>query len=78
MTWAGQVTLVAALCRCFPVFGFDPYFANGGKFEPHMSSILHQFAFAAGIVAIRLHWLKIVKRSVAVALAGITQKLKTH
>ena len=40
-----------------------------------MSSILHQFAFAAGIVAIRLHWLKIVKRSVAVALAGITQKL---
>jgi hypothetical protein len=48
------------------------------KFEPHMSSILHQFAFAAGIVAIRLHWLKIVKRSVAVALAGITQKLKTH
>ena len=60
----------------FSRFCFDPYFANGGKFEPHMSSILHQFAFAAGIVAIRLHWLKIVKRSVAVALAGITQKLR--
>ena len=60
----------------FSRFCFDPYFANGGKFEPHMSSILHQFAFASGIVADRLHWLKIVKRSVAVALAGTAQKLR--